>query len=136
MPSFGLEQRASGILNALRGGSSDVDSSTPETPEEFAQHVISTICHASVTSSVGRRTYERCMHALELGTSVRVCFRHAGKAEAIDMIWTERERLFREYTASSSKLSFLGSLPYVGPVTKHSLARRLGLFAEQHRAVA
>jgi len=99
--------------------------------------VIATICHASVTPSVGHRTFERCMCALMLGSTSRVGFRHPAKAAAIDQIWREREQLFRDYTASSDKLRFLSALPWIGPVTRHSLARRLGLYGEvRDKAVA
>ncbi|HZH09888.1 MAG TPA: hypothetical protein VEZ24_05935 [Microvirga sp.] len=107
-----------------------MDFSAPETAEDFAQSVIATICHASVTPSVGRRTFERCMRALEFGSTSRMGLRHPTKASAIDQIWREREPLFRDYTTSPDKLRFLSTLPGIGPVTKHSLARRLGLHAE------
>jgi len=114
---------------AFQGSIASAEAAVPETADEFAQHVIDAICHASVTASVGRRTFERCMRALALGSTARVGFRHPAKAEAIDMIWRERERLFDEYTASPDKLRYLATLPWVGPVTKHSLARRLGVYA-------
>jgi len=111
--------------------------SAPETADEFAEQVIRTICHASVTPPVGRRTFERCMRALAFGSTTRLGFRHPGKADAIDRIWSERARLYDEYLTSSDKLAFLATLPWVGPVTKYALARRLGLSVEhEHRAVA
>ena len=77
------------------------------------------------------------MRALSFGSTARVGFRHPAKAEAIDMIWGERERLFAGYMASPDKLRFIATLPWIGPVTKHSLARRLGVYAEHgERAVA
>ena len=109
----------------------------PDSADEFAQRAIHAICHASVTVSVGRRAYENCMRALSFGSTARLGFRHPGKADAIDRIWRERERLYGDYVASADKLAYLATLPWVGPVTKHSLARRLGLMSEQeHRAVA
>ena len=77
------------------------------------------------------------MAALEAGCTARMGFRHPAKADAIDTIWRDRERLFGEYTASPDKLRFLATLPWVGPATKHSLARKLGIYAELgQRAVA
>ncbi|AWM88230.1 hypothetical protein [Microvirga sp. 17 mud 1-3] len=109
----------------------------PETAEDFAGHVIFAICQASVTPSVGRRAHEQCMRALAMGATARLGFRHPGKADAIDRVWRERDRLFADYLASNDKLSFLANLPWIGPVTKRTLARRLGLMAAQeHRAVA
>ena len=107
-----------------------MDFCAPETAEEFAQSVIAIICHTSVTPGVGRRTFERCMRALEFGSTSRIGFRQPAKASAIDQIWREREPFFHDYTASPDKLRFLSTLPGIGPVTKHSLARRLGLRAE------
>jgi hypothetical protein len=105
--------------------------------EDFAQQVILTICQASVTPAVGRRAYEQCLRALAMGASARLGFRHPGKAEAIDRVWRERDRLFREYRESPDKLAYLSTLPWIGPVTRNALARRLGLLAgPAHRAAA
>ena len=137
MPSFGLEEIMRNGASAFQGDISGAETPAPETADEFAQHVIETICHASVTSAVGRRTFERCMRALSFGSTARIGFRHPAKAEAIDRVWCERERLFAEYTASPDKLRFLAKLPGIGPVTKHPLARRLGIHAAHgERAVA
>jgi hypothetical protein len=137
MPSFGIEETMRYGANAFQEGISGAEIAAPETADEFAQHVIEAICHASVTPSIGRRTFERCMRALSLGSTVRVGFRHPAKAEAIDRVWHERERLFEDYNGCPDKLRFLATLPWVGPVTKHSLARRLGIYAEHgQRAVA
>jgi hypothetical protein len=111
--------------------------SAPSTAEDFAQSAIYAICRASVTPAVGRRTFERCMRALSFGLTSRLGLRHPGKADAIDRIWRERSRLYEEYLGSSDKLDYLATLPWVGPATKHSLARQLGCLVEhEHRAVA
>jgi hypothetical protein len=137
MPSLRHDDRSFMGWGAVQSDASGMDVFVPETAEEFAQSVIVTICHASVTLSVGRHTFQRCMRALESGSTSRIGFRHPAKAAAIDRIWHEREQLFRDYTASSNKLRFLGALPGIGPVTKHSLARRLGLYGKSHdKAVA
>ncbi|KAA2237639.1 hypothetical protein [Salinarimonas soli] len=100
---------------------------TPENPDEFAGCAIYAICATSVTDAVASRTFERCRRALQVGGTARSGFRHAAKAEAIDRIWRERERLFRDYAQAADKLAFIGGLPGIGTVTKHRLARRLGL---------
>jgi hypothetical protein len=102
-------------------------SSAPQNAEDFARAVILTICQASVAPRVGRATYERCLRALNAESTVRLGFRHPGKADAVDLIWRERERYFRDYHASSDKFAFLSTLPWIGPVTRHSLAWRLGI---------
>ena len=133
MPSFRPEPN---ILLGF-GAMPEPLSFAPETADGFAQQVIFAICSASVSSTVGRRVYERCLRALSFGATARVALRHPGKAEAIDLIWQERERLYQDYLACSDKLAFLANLPWIGPVTKHTLARRLGLPEESgRRAVA
>jgi hypothetical protein len=101
--------------------------SVPHDADAFARAAIRAICEASVTPRVGYRTYERCLRALSSGATARLGFRHPGKADAIDLIWRERHRLYRDYLASADKLAFLTSLPWIGPVTRHAMARHLGL---------
>ncbi len=119
-----LVARAADRLAALEpAGAPD----QPATPDEFAGCAIYAICETSVTEAVAGRTFERCRRSLELGGTARAGFRHPGKADAIDRIWRERERLFRDYAQAADKLAFIGALPWMGPVTKRRLARRLGL---------
>lgn len=101
--------------------------SVPATAEDFARKVIFVICQASVTPSVGRQAYERCMRALGSGSTARIGFRHPGKADAIDQVWREREALFRTYLDSADPQAFLADLPWIGPVTRQPLVRLLAL---------
>lgn len=137
MPACGRGERSFFGWSGASGDAAGPDVSAPETADEFAESVIATICHASVTPGVGRRTFERCMRALSCGSTARVGLRHPAKADAIDRVWCDRDRLFRDYVESPDKLRFLSALPGIGPVTQHSLARRLGLYGElRDRAVA
>lgn len=130
-----LRQPQDGQVSRFGGAVSDT--AEVDTAEDFARHVIFAICQASVTPSVGRRAFGQCMRALEMGATARLGFRHPTKADAIDRVWCERARLFRDYGASNDKLAYLTTLPWIGPATKRTLARRLGLLAAQdHRAVA
>jgi hypothetical protein len=101
----------------------------PRNAETFARAVILAICTASVSESVGRRTAERCLRALAGGSTARLGFRHPGKADAVDRVWNDRHRLYADYLASADKLAFLSTLPWIGPVTRRSLAAQLGLAA-------
>jgi hypothetical protein len=107
------------------------DGAAPVSAEEFAFKAILAICGGGVSAAVGRRAYERCRRALALGATVRIGFRHPGKADAVDRIWRERVRLHREYLAAADKLAFLDELPWIGPVTTQRLARGLGLLDER-----
>ena len=103
------------------------DDAAPADAEDFARKAILAICEAGVSPSVGRRAYERCRRALDMGATVRMGFRHPGKADAIDRIWRDRDRLYGDYLAAADKLAALDALPWIGPVTKRALARSLGL---------
>lgn len=103
------------------------DGAAPVSAEDFARRAILAICGSGVTAAVGRRAYERCGRALAMGATVRIGFRHPGKADAIDQIWRERARLYRAYLAATDKCAVLDELPWIGPVTKQRLARSLGL---------
>ena len=97
----------------------------PESPyqdggaESFARAAIFTICSAGVSAWEARRTYGRCMAALEAGFTARMGFRHPAKADAIDTIWRERERLHRGYDEADDRMAALST-----PVTCHSQAAR------------
>ena len=98
-------------------------SSEPRDADAFACAVILAICTASVTPSVGRRTYGRCLRALAAGATARLGFRHPG-----------------DYAASADKLGYLATLPWIGPMTRHAAAWNLGLTGAadepERRAVA
>jgi hypothetical protein len=104
---------------------------TPGNPDDFAGCAIYAICSTSVTDAVASRTFERCRRALQVGGTARAGFRHPAKAEAIDRIWRDRERLFRDYAQAADKLAFIGGIPGMGTVTKRRLARRLGLIGSE-----
>jgi len=103
--------------------------------DDFAAKAIFAICRSGVDASEAGRLYDRCRCAIGMGSSVRIGFRHPGKAEAIDFIWRERERLAREFEASEDKLSFLTTLPWIGEATGRRLARSLGLLDAEDSGV-
>ena len=95
--------------------------------DAFAHAAIHAICEAGVAAWEGRRAFWRCRQAIRAGVTVRTVFRHAGKADAIDAIWRERDRLFAMFRAADDKLAALAALPWIGAVTRQRLAQRLGL---------
>ena len=94
--------------------------------DDFAARVIYVICNSGMRASVAGPVYERCLTALLAGRCTAEVFGHRGKAAAIDQVWSARETLFDGYRAANGKLEFLGSLPWIGPITKHHLAKNLG----------
>jgi hypothetical protein len=100
---------------------------TPETADQFAHAAVYVIVNSGMKYAVAESIFARCLSALHAGTSVLKVFGHAGKARAIDTVWTNRAELFAAYQAADDKLAFCVSLPWIGPVTKYHLAKDLGL---------
>ena len=98
----------------------------PTTAEEFAREAIYVICNSGMKNSVAAPIARRCLAALESGESVATVFGHPGKRVAIDAVWRQREELFERYRRANVKVDFLGELPWIGPVTRHHLAKNLG----------
>jgi hypothetical protein len=98
----------------------------PASAEEFAGEAIYVICNSGMAVTVGTYLAECCLVALATGQSATTVFGHPGKAPAIDWIWQRRHTLFEEYRRAIAKLDFLEGLPWIGPVTRHHLAKNLG----------
>jgi hypothetical protein len=98
----------------------------PKTAEEFAEEAIYVICNSGMAVTVGAYLAMRCMDALKSGHSATSVYGHPGKAPAIDALWQARQLHFDGYRAARSKLEFLQQLPWIGPVTRHHLAKNLG----------
>lgn len=96
------------------------------TAEEFAAAAIFVICSSGMNNRVAGPIAVRCLTALAIGASARTVFGHPGKSAAIDTIWQQRDELFSRYLAENDKVEGLGELPWIGPVTKHHLAKNLG----------
>ena len=99
----------------------------PVTAESFAERAIYVICNSGMRFTVAGPIFERCMAALRDGRSARSVFNHPAKGPAIDEIWLRRSEYFDGYRRAIAKLDYLEALPFVGPVTKHHLAKNLGV---------
>jgi len=94
--------------------------------DDYAGRIIYVICNSGLKATVAGPIYHRCMVAVSNGTSAASVFGHPGKSRAIDSIWHAREELFRRHIAGNGKVDDLETLPWIGPVTKHHLAKNLG----------
>jgi hypothetical protein len=97
-----------------------------ETAEEFAAAAIYVICNSGMNNRVAGPIAVRCLAALASGASATSVFGHPGKGPAIDAIWQQRAVLFARYRSQDDKLEVLNELPWIGPVTRHHLAKNLG----------
>ena len=100
--------------------------SEPECATDFAKEAIWVILNSGMKNSVAQGIAIKVYVALDTGQSVTTVFGHKGKAAAIDYIWHERHRLFREFLAAEDPIEFGARLPWIGPITKYHLAKNLG----------
>lgn len=100
--------------------------SAPKNADEFAARTAYVILCGGMTVTAASAIYQRCIGALQSGGSVCDVFAHPGKGPAIDSIWQDRERIYAGYCEAHDKLAFLQALPWIGPVTRHHLAKNLG----------
>lgn len=95
--------------------------------DEFAERATYVICNSGMANNVAIAIYTRCVAALKAGKLAADVFGHPGKASAIDEIWNTKHLLFAEYNAAPDQLAFLDTLPFIGPITAHHLAKNLGM---------
>lgn len=101
--------------------------SEPVAAADFAERAIYVICNSGMRFTVAGPIFAKCMTALRNGRSATEFFGHPGKGPAIDQIWRRRVEYFDGYRGAIVKLDFLETLPWIGPVTKHHLAKNLGI---------
>jgi len=100
----------------------------PTTPEEFALEICFVIHHSGVKAILESNAWFTQVYPVLINNgSAHEVLGHSGKANAVDMIWKERIDLFNEYQANNNKLEFISTLPWVGEITKHHLARSFEL---------
>jgi hypothetical protein len=100
----------------------------PADADDFADRAIYVICNSGMRVTIAAPIHERCMEVLRSGGAVAAVYGHAGKAQAIETIWRERARLYADFLAAADDpLSFVATLPWIGPVTRHHLAKNLGI---------
>jgi hypothetical protein len=102
----------------------------------FARSVIRAICRAGVSARVGERLFAQCLRAVRQGGTAHIAFRHPAKAEAIDRIWAERERVYRGFLDAADPLAYLRRLPGIGPCLARRLAAEFGLDVAELREAA
>jgi hypothetical protein len=99
----------------------------PTDAKTFAKEVVYVICNSGMNFITANGIYWRCVRALARGRSSSTVFRHPGKTKAIDHVWRHRKILFAAFEIAENKLAYCHSLPFIGDVTKHHLAKNLGL---------
>lgn len=99
----------------------------PKDATTFAKEVIYVICNSGMNFLTANGIYWKCVRALRKGEASSSVFGHPGKTKAIDHVWQHRKILFAAFQIAENKLAYCHTLPFIGPVTKHHLAKNFGL---------
>lgn len=127
-----LERVVSAVTD--RGHGDDIEwaenLAPPTNADAFAREVIFVICNSGMKNTVARGIYDRVMLAIDTGRSARTAFGHPGKSAAIDDVWRAREILligFQVRRTDGERLAYLGTIPWIGGITKYHLAKNFGM---------
>ena len=93
---------------------------------EFFGQYMWVVLSAGMKNQIARLIETRIHNAWDNGQPTSSAFGHKGKVAAINHVLTNRERIFAEYQASSDKVEYLVTLPWIGDITKWHLAKNLG----------
>lgn len=100
----------------------------PKTAKDFIRAAIWVILCSGMKEQIARIIERRVWAAIDAGKPVKGnVLGKSSKADAIDTIWRDRERLFREWQQAANKVEFCRSLPWIGKITKWHLAKKLGV---------
>ncbi|MBR8426242.1 hypothetical protein [Burkholderia cenocepacia] len=99
----------------------------PVSAELFAQEHAFVVCNSGMRAQIASTIYRKVMGALLDGAHPSTVFGHKGKSEAMWSVWRDRAEWFARYHLADDKVAFLGSLPWIGEITKWHLAKNFGV---------
>lgn len=100
----------------------------PKTADDFIGEAIWVILCSGMKAQVARVIQDRVWAVIAAGKTVNGnVLGKSGKAAAIDAIWRDKNRLFRDFCEAPNKVEFCRSIPWIGDITKWHLAKNLGV---------
>ena len=111
------------IQNGYRGEIDFVDHRVfdDQTADDLLREFVFVVCNSGMKSRVAQGIFNDYM---EHGLSA---INHPGKHDAIERAESEYKQWFEHLQHSSCIIIYLGSLPFIGDITKYHLARNLGI---------
>ena len=92
----------------------------------FFRQYMWVIINAGMKYQVAVQIYSRVIYALYFNQPLELAFGNKNKVKAILEVQDNLSKYFTEYIKSADKVSYLETLPFIGPTTKYHLARNLG----------
>ena len=107
------------------------------TPEDFAKETFYVILASGFSQKTAKRLWAEIVRYCEgrgskpaLFDDLFAVFHNRNKINAIVQVWQNRTTYCRDFYALSSpseKITYLSTLPHIGKITAHHLARNLGI---------
>ena len=94
-----------------------------QTSERFLYEYIYVVLNTGMREQVARKIYNRF---IDTGQELSV-IGHLGKRDAIATALDNYEEWFTALQKSEDPVEYLETLPWIGPTTKHHLARNIGI---------
>lgn len=85
------------------------------------------ILNSGMRNQVAIKIWKKIRDSWEVGGKAHDVFGHKGKSDAIEYIRDNAIYLFCKYLETEDKISYLRSLPWIGPITCYHLAKNLGI---------
>jgi endonuclease III len=98
----------------------------PFDSKDFMREYIWVVLSAGMKNQVVQMIEQRIYNAHNNGEPLGSVFKHKGKVKAIEFMFENHERIFKEYQEAPNCLDYLESLPFIGKITKYHLAKNLG----------
>jgi len=92
-----------------------------QTADDFLREYVFVVCNSGMKNQVAQKIFENYMNR---GISA---IKHPGKHDAIKRAESEYKQWFEKLQHSACRIIYLGSLPFIGKITKYHLARNLGI---------
>jgi hypothetical protein len=101
----------------------------PTDADAFALEHAFVVCNSGMKAQIATVIFHKVRGALLSDVHPRTVFGHQGKCDGIWTVWCGRDDWFRRFTEVTDPVEFLGSMPWIGKITKWHLAKNFGVDA-------
>lgn len=93
----------------------------------FFFHYLWVVCNSGMKNEIATKIYEKIVQAIADDKDISKVFNHKLKVKAIKTVLKHKEMFFDLFQNARDKISFLETIPHIGPITKYHLAKDLGV---------
>ncbi len=97
------------------------------TKDSFLKEYIWVVVNSGMKNQVAEIIFHKIIYAINNDINILNFFKNKSKVDAINFVKNNLNAIYREFKTTEDKISYLESLPQIGPITKYHLARNLGI---------